>query len=88
MNAPPIRYLQYEQERRRHFNFLSMALSFIWKKQLVWFITLLLVVILGLTIGAFLHDLVQDTRVSAESTPVVKVAVPSLPYPTTRPGGR
>lgn len=67
-----------------------MALSFIWKKQLVWFITLLLVVVLGLTIGALLHDTFRgndtnDTDDIPGKAPGVKVAVPSLPYPTTKP---
>ena len=68
-----------------------MALSFIWKKQLVWFITLLLVIILGLTIGALLHDTFRENEISdAENlegkAPGVKIAIPSLPYPTTKPG--
>ncbi len=66
-----------------------MALSFIWKKQLVLFITLLLVIILGLTIGAFLHDTFRGETQEVNATKAfgVKVAVPSLPYPTTPPGG-
>lgn len=68
-----------------------MALSFIWKKQLVWFITLLLVIVLGLTIGALLHDTFQENEISdvenmEGKAPGVKVAIPSLPYPTTKPG--
>jgi len=67
-----------------------MALSFIWKKQLVWFITLLLVIVLGLTIGAVLHDTFNEINPnnvndSVGKAPGVKVAVPSLPYPTTKP---
>lgn len=70
-----------------------MALSFIWKKQLVLFVTLILVIALGLTIGIFLHDVFQKTTVNTESEnsekvlrPGVKIVVPSLPYPTTKPG--
>lgn len=68
-----------------------MALSFIWKKQLVWFITLLLVIVLGLTIGALLHDTFRGNNVSSADdikgkAPGVKVGIPSLPYPTTKPG--
>ncbi len=68
-----------------------MALSFIWKKQLVWFITLLLVIVLGLTIGALLHDTFRRNEMGDAGdikgkAPGVKVAIPSLPYPTTKPG--
>ncbi|MFA7277404.1 MAG: hypothetical protein WC101_00245 [Candidatus Gracilibacteria bacterium] len=33
-----------------------MAMTFIWKKQLVMFVTMFIVVLLGLIIGGFLHD--------------------------------
>lgn len=33
-----------------------MAIPFIWKKQLVMFVTMFVVVMLGLAIGGFLHD--------------------------------
>lgn len=47
-----------------------MAIGFIWKKQLVLFVTMFLVVFLGLTIGAFLHDrfAVPDQGMTAEET--------------------
>lgn len=47
-----------------------MAIGFIWKKQLVLFATMFLVVLLGLTVGAFLHDrfTVPDQTASAEET--------------------
>ena len=47
-----------------------MAIGFIWKKQLVLFVTMFLVVLLGLSIGAFLHDkfTVPDQAASAEET--------------------
>lgn len=68
-----------------------MALTFIWKKQLVWFITLLLVIVLGLTIGAVLHDTFRDEYAAVgandEKVPAVKIAIPSLPFPTAAPGG-
>lgn len=45
-----------------------MAMGFIWKKQLVLFCTMFLVVLLGLSIGAILHDkfMVADQGLTAE----------------------
>lgn len=70
-----------------------MALTFIWKKQLVWFITLLLTIVLGLTIGAVLQDILRDedavigdTKTGTGANPEVKIGIPSLPFPTSAPG--
>ena len=70
-----------------------MAIGFIWKKQLVWYLTLLVVIVLGLGIGALLHDRFQEGDDAGTSSvnagkPMsagVKIATPSLPYPTTKP---
>lgn len=67
-----------------------MALSFIWKKQLVWFVTIIFVIALGLMMGMGLRSVfpLNDNAVNdgVGGASNVKVAVPSLPYPTTRPG--
>ncbi len=76
-----------------------MAMTFIWKKQLVMFITMFIVVLLGLIIGGFLHDRFGvDPR--AAKQPVQKQVQTSQPtsdnsavqtpflssFPTTKPG--
>ncbi len=43
-----------------------MAIGFIWKKQIVMFITMFLVVFIGLTIGAFLHDTFTENLIVVE----------------------
>lgn len=77
-----------------------MAMTFIWKKQLVMLVTMLFVVLLGLTIGAFLHDTfgfgavdpeVQSAQVGKPAKGGTGAAVnahiqaPSLAFPTTEP---
>ncbi len=77
-----------------------MAMTFIWKKQLVMLVTMVFVVLLGLTIGAFLHDTfgfgavdtgVQRAQVGkpapGASGAVVNahIQAPSISFPTTEP---
>lgn len=74
-----------------------MAIGFIWKKQLVMFITMFIVVFLGLTIGALLQDRFrvfdekapeQTQGVQGQNTSAMGsyIQVPSLAFPTTQPG--
>ncbi len=46
-----------------------MAIGFIWKKQIVMFVTIFVVVFIGLSIGALLHDkFAKDLIVSEKET--------------------
>lgn len=89
-------------ERRARFNnyfFSSMAFGFIWKKQFVWFLTLVLVVGFGLLLGAMLQERFQENAIvdsgegakndknDVDGKAKTRVGVPSLSnYPTAEPG--
>jgi|GEM_PF-3343349 hypothetical protein len=59
-----------------------MAFGFIWKKQLMWFLTLLLVVGFGLALGAMLQERFQENATvdSGKNEPSL------TNFPTTPPG--
>lgn len=75
-------------------------MTFIWKKQLVMFITMFIVVLLGLIIGGFLHDRfgvdpratkqpeqkeVQTSQPTSDNSSAVQTPFLSS-FPTTKPG--
>lgn len=70
-----------------------MAIGFIWKKQIVMFVTIFVVVFIGLSIGALLHDkfakdLIVEKKPSqtapADAT-LSPIQTPSLIFPTSKP---
>lgn len=68
-----------------------MALPFVWKRFIVWFVTLFVVVFVGLVIGGYIHDMVQKNIIPSEDKappPPGSVQIPSLAYPVAPPSAK